>query len=362
MPRQPGQGRRVEASGEHAVGLAGVTREQQLKLVGCQPAGIRFEEGAGRLGRRRRHAPMDGFRARIVQAPPNKRARRHPRHEAMLPGCGAAPHRNQAAHGAAREAAARGVGVPASDRAGVWGSAPQESGRARRGPRGSGAWRRGPRERPSRGVGQRPTGIRPRTARPARQRRVASGSPRATEPGCRGAPQESGRARRGPRGSGGVPASDRAGVWGSAPQESGRARRGPRGSGAWRRGPRERPSRGVGQRPTGIRPRTARPARQRRGASGSPRATEPGCGAAPHRNQAAHGAAREAAARGVGVPASDRAGVWGSAPQESGRARRGPRGSGAGRRGPRERPSRGVGQSPTGTRRRADSSTGRPPR
>jgi hypothetical protein len=33
---------------------------------------------------------------------------------------------------------------------------------------------------------------------------------------------------------------------------------------------------------------------------------------------AAHGAAREGAARGIGVPASDRAGVWGGAPLENG--------------------------------------------
>lgn len=31
--------------------------------------------------------------------------------------------------------------------------------------------------------------------------------------------------------------------------------------------------------------------------------------------KAAHGAAREEAARGVGAPASDRAGVWGGAPR-----------------------------------------------
>ena len=31
--------------------------------------------------------------------------------------------------------------------------------------------------------------------------------------------------------------------------------------------------------------------------------------------KAAHGAAREGAARGVGAPASDRAGVWGGAPR-----------------------------------------------
>ena len=34
--------------------------------------------------------------------------------------------------------------------------------------------------------------------------------------------------------------------------------------------------------------------------------------------QAAHGAAREGAARGVGASASDRAGVWGGAPRENG--------------------------------------------
>ena len=53
----------------------------------------------------------------------------------------------------------------------------------------------------------------------------------------------------------------------------------------------------------------------------------------------------EGAARGEGVPASDRARV-GESPRYKARTAR-LRGSGAGRRGPRKRPSRGVGRSPT---------------
>src|SRR6266540_3908270 len=70
--------------------------------------------------------------------------------------------------------------------------------------------------------------------------------------------------------------------------------------------------------------RTRAPARERRGALQSPQATEPGCGAEPHirrenenlvRNGLrADARACEGAARGVRVPASDRAGVWGGAP------------------------------------------------
>ena len=43
-----------------------------------------------------------------------------------LRGFGAQPHVRYGAHVRAREGAVRGVGAPASDRAGVWGGAPRK--------------------------------------------------------------------------------------------------------------------------------------------------------------------------------------------------------------------------------------------
>ena len=179
-------------------------------------------------------------------------------------------------------------GAPASDRAGVWGGAPRIIRRARARPRRSGAGQRGPRKRPSRGVRRSPTYHTARTCAPATERRGAAGAP----------------------------ASDRAGVWGGAPRIIRRARARPRRSGAGQRGPRKRPSRGVGRSPTYHTARTCAPATERRGAAGPPQATEPGCGAEPHVSYGAHVRARDGAARGSGAPASDRAGVWGGAPRK----------------------------------------------
>src|SRR5881628_3703693 len=115
----------------------------------------------------------------------------------------------------------------------------------------------------------------------------------------------------------GVPASDRAGVWGGAPRwlVLCGAKRGFRtrlGQLLSCHGPTAHGS-GV----TGC-ARTRAPARERRGALGAPQATEPGCGAEPHVGWSATARRRnglradaracEGAARGVGVPASDRAG------------------------------------------------------
>ena len=208
----------------------------------------------------------------------------------------------------------------ASDRAGVWGGAPRIIRRARARPRRSGAGQRGPRKRPSRGVRRSPTYHTARTCAPATERRGAAGPPQATEPGCGAEPHVSYgahvRARDGAARGSGAPASDRAGVWGGAPRIIRRARARPRRSGAGQRGPRKRPSRGVGRSPTYHTARTCAPATERRGAAGPPQATEPGVWGGSHVSYGAHVRARDGAARGSGAPASDRAGVWGGAPRK----------------------------------------------